>query len=390
MTVEFYDLAQRIYAQRSGHPVLRVAGALFVLDPQAIMLTATQTRGVVTASVAVADQPATQVSGMGVLRALAAAGARFDAPMRQLVVAGASDLTALVGLARAHSGSDDPASREAAAVVGWWADRAGYPGTSAVVDLCAHSRQRYITAAVPAAERSAEHWRSVFAVGEGTAGLWRWAQHLANGTPLTALNQVRADDEYSFKAAAQRHRDGADWAAPDRPPVAAMGLRRRCDTADLWESALLGDRLWRHRAVHTGHVTGGEMVSANRAGFTVRCERMDCRLREGNSVCGWYGGIDSYERSVTFIGEIADTSACQSALLLTVTGVRVESRPGIGQWVSLMPAPPNAPMVRSGQYHYRRLQFGTDSWIAKGKPPGLIRRDVPLDVLISAAEAEGE
>lgn len=192
MTVEFYDLAQRIYAQRSGHPVLRVAGALFVLDPQAIMLTATQTRGVVTASVAVADQPATQVSGMGVLRALAAAGARFDAPMRQLVVAGASDLTALVGLARAHSGSDDPASREAAAVVGWWADRAGYPGTSAVVDLCAHSRQRYITAAVPAAERSAEHWRSVFAVGEGTAGLWRWAQHLANGTPLTALNQVRA------------------------------------------------------------------------------------------------------------------------------------------------------------------------------------------------------
>ncbi len=357
MTVEFYDLAQRIYAQRSGHPVLRVAGALFVLDPQAIMVSATQTHGEVTASVAVADQPATEATGIGVLHALAAAGATFAAPMRQLVVAGATDLAALADLAHAHSGSNDPASREAAAVVGWWADRAGYPGTSAVIDLCAHSRQRYITASAPAAERSAAHWRSVFAVTEGPGGLWTWAQRLAKGAPLTALNQVRADDEYSFNAAAQRHRDGADWTVPDRPPVAAMGLRRRCDTADLWEAALLGDRLWRHRAVHTGHVTGGEIVSANRASFTVRCERMDCRLREGNSVCGWHGGIDSYERSVTFTGEIADTSACQGALLLTVTGVRVESRPGIGQWVSLMPAPPNTSMVHSGQYHYRRLQW---------------------------------
>jgi len=36
MTVEFYDLAQRLYAARMGRLVLRVAAALFSLRPDAI------------------------------------------------------------------------------------------------------------------------------------------------------------------------------------------------------------------------------------------------------------------------------------------------------------------------------------------------------------------
>ena len=53
-----------------------------------------------------------------------------------------------------------------------------------------------------------------------------------------------------------------------------------------------------------------------------------------------------------------------------------------------MPAPPHEPVVRTGQFHYQRLQFGTDSWIAAGKTPGLTQRDVPLDVLLAAAKRE--
>lgn len=40
MTVEFYDLAQRLYAARMGRLVLRVAAALFSLRPDAITVEA--------------------------------------------------------------------------------------------------------------------------------------------------------------------------------------------------------------------------------------------------------------------------------------------------------------------------------------------------------------
>ena len=40
MTVEFYDLAQRLYAAHVGHPVLRVAQPLFTLSPRAVLVEA--------------------------------------------------------------------------------------------------------------------------------------------------------------------------------------------------------------------------------------------------------------------------------------------------------------------------------------------------------------
>jgi hypothetical protein len=68
--------------------------------------------------------------------------------------------------------------------------------------------------------------------------------------------------------------------------------------------------------------------------------------------------------------------------------VPVAQRPNPGQWVTLMPAPPNERTVRMGRSRYRRLLFKGDSWIAAGKTPGVRRRDVPLDVLCAAAETE--
>ena len=36
MTVEFFDLARRLHADKTGQPVLQVAAALFTLTPAAI------------------------------------------------------------------------------------------------------------------------------------------------------------------------------------------------------------------------------------------------------------------------------------------------------------------------------------------------------------------
>ena len=387
MTVEFYDLAQRLAAEKAGKPVLRVAQALFTLTPAAVFVEAhTTEKGAIRATLTPPVGAPTTVTGGAILPALARAGAQMDPtqPPAQLVMADGATLAVLASVARTHHKDADPRVRAASAVIGWWVDRAGYPGTNAVINLLAHSRQRFITGAPPEAERHAAHWRSALAV----PGLRQWAQRVGAGVPLDALTPIQEDDAYTFTAACKRFDKGYSWTVPEPPPVAAMGLRARCDTADLWEAALLSDRLWRHRAVHTGHVTGGEVVATTKATFTVRCRRLDARLRSGSDVLGWSGGLDSYDRSTHFYGDVHEATAHKGALLLTVARVAAEQRPQTGQWVSLMPAPPNPRTVSMGRSKYRRLQFRADSWIASGKTPGLRRRDVPLDVLCAAAETE--
>jgi hypothetical protein len=393
VTVEFYDLAQRLHAAQHSGPVLTVAGSLFTVSPDAIYLQAAAAAGAGAAgTVTVRGQSGRAVTASGVraLRALAAAGARMDPfgqPV-QLVIPDGASLAVLAGIARTHATHPDEGVRAASAVVGWWVDRAGYPGTGAVVNLLTHSRQRYITGAVPGRERHASHWRQVFGVGDGIAGLVAWAARISRGEVIAALSVVAEDDAYTYTAAVQRFVKGRDWTVPEPPPVAAMGLRVRCDTADVWEAALLSDRLYRQRAVHTGHVTGGQVTAATRAFFTIACPRLDSRLRVGADVVGWVGGVDSYERATRFCGHIHAAHAQGGALVLTVAGIPVAVRPSFSDWVTLMPAPPNQSTVRMGRSRYRWLLFRGDSWIATGKTPGVRRRDVPLDVLCAAAETE--
>lgn len=388
MTVEFYDLAQRLYAARVGHPVLRVSGALFSLHPEAITVEARRDGDELIASVAVGGAAAIEArEPAAIMTALVAAGATFEADP-QLVVPGEASLRVLVRAARALHNSSDQAVKQAAAVVGWWAERADFPGTNAVVDVLAHTRQRFITGAPPSAERQQEHWRQAFGAGAGTPGLTRWAQAVSGGELHPEFDVLLDEDGYSKALAAKAFASGADWTLPDSPPVAAMGLRRRCNAAERWEAVLLADRLWRHRATHTGHVGGGTVVSTTGARFTIACERTDSRLRPGTAIIGWHNGIDDFDRTWPFHAEVDSTEAADGVLYLTIIGVRVDSRPAEGTWLSVMPAPPVPQRVKSSMWSYGRLQFGTDSWIASGKTPGLARRDVPLDVLIAAAESE--
>lgn len=395
MTVEFFDLARRLWAAQTGKPVLQVAARLFTLQPDAILVdTWRDGKGENRFSVGRAGGAVVSpTGGVGLLRTLAAAGAVMDPqglPV-QLVVADGAALQGLAQVARKAAQHDDDAVRGAAAVIGWWVDRAGYPGTDAVVDLLAHSRLRFITGSVPARERTAGYWRDeVFAAGPGAAGLAVWADRIGAGEELAMLEPIHEDDHYTYRAAVERFGRGQDWTRPEPPAVAAMGLRARCDAADLWEAALRSDRLWRHRGLHTGHVTGGEVVSVTNAWFTIRCPRLDCRLRPGSDVVAWINGIDCYGNAPLLYGDVTRAESHKGALLLTIARVPVKDRPAVGQWVSVMPAPPSARLVSQGRWRYRQLLFGGDSWIAVGRPPGLRRRPVPLDILCAAAETDPE
>lgn len=392
MTVEFFDLARRLYAAKTRKPVMQVAASLFTMGMNTIFVDAEKPEsGPASATIwRHGAAPTTVTGGVPVLRALAAAGAVMDPHgfTPQLVVQDGASLAVLENVARAAARHDDDAVRGASAVVGWWVDRSGYPGTNAVVDLLAHSRQRYITGAIPSREQEAKYWRGVFALGDGPAGTEAWASRIAKGDPLELAAIIRENDAYAYRAAAERFAQGWSWTGKEPAPIAAMGLRARCESADLWEAALRTDRLWRHRAVHTGHVTGGTVTSATRSTFTVACPRMGSRLRAGSDIVGWIGGVDSADRAVIFHGEIQSAEAHAGELHLTVARVQAANRPSIGHWVTLMPAPPNDRIVRMSRSRYRRLLFQGDSWIAAGKPPGVRRRDVPLDVLVAAAETD--
>lgn len=392
MTVEFFDLARRLYAAKTGKPVLQVAATLFSVSAEAVFVDARRDdKGKTTFTVLPFGGTPITSSGVSVLRSLALAGAMMDTrrPPAQLITTDDTVLAALEKIARSAARHDDERVRSASAMVGWWVDRAGYPGTNAVVNLLAHTRQRFITGAVPARERNATYWRKdVFGVADGIAGLPQWASKISGGPGLPMLAPIREDDFYSYRSACERFAKGWSWTHTEPAPIAAMGLRARCDTADLWEAALLSDRLWRHRAVHTGHVTGGEVVSSTRASFTISCPRMGSRLRSGSSVVGWSGGVDSYERATLFHGDVQTAEAHDGSLRLTIARVPADQRPSRSSWVTLMPAPPNDRIVRMGRARYRNLLFKGDSWIASGKVPGVRRREVPLDVLCAAAETE--
>ncbi|MBU8840166.1 MULTISPECIES: hypothetical protein [Mycobacteriaceae] len=390
MTVEFFDLAQRLYARQAGRPVLRMAQSLFTVAADAVCVDAHRDGDTVVATVCGSGSSSRTIrGGAAVLAALHTAGARFggDTPC-QLIIADPSTLAVLVGAARTLCGDGDPAVAEASAVVGWWQDRTGYPGTGAVVELLAHSRQRYITAGTPDDERTVAHWRRTLGIGSGVQGLGAWAAAVGVGERLASLEPVIEDDAYTYGMAGASFAKGGDWTKPDSAPGAALGLRRRCNAAELWESVLLEDRLWRHRGVHTGHVAGGVTVGRDSTRFMVACERMDSRLREGASVRGWINGVDSFDRAWPFVGEVTATEAVDGTLHLTVAGVRAEAQPRDGEWVTLMPAAPQPQRVNSALYSYRRLLMRSDSWIASGRTPSMSRRDVPLDVLIAAAERE--
>ncbi|MDP1346203.1 hypothetical protein, partial [Klebsiella pneumoniae] len=91
-------------------------------------------------------------------------------------------IPALVGLARTHAHHSYPNISGSAAMLGWWADRADHPGTTAVVNLPAASSARYVLGVVPEAQRSARVWRTWFQItDESVAGMHEWARAVGSG-----------------------------------------------------------------------------------------------------------------------------------------------------------------------------------------------------------------
>ena len=73
-------------------------------------------------------------------------------------------------------------------------------------------------------------------------GLLLILDRLTDAPPLPLLDAIATDDAWAWNGAQSDHADEWDWRRPDTLRRAAVGLRARCDAADLFASALLADR----------------------------------------------------------------------------------------------------------------------------------------------------
>jgi len=382
MSVEWFDLGLRLAARERGGPVERLRHAPVAPGAARVWVAASEGASGVQVRAAVPGGPVGRADGGECLDLLGALGVSIAAPEPvPLVVEDESTLPALVALARAS----DPASSRGvvAAHVGWWAERSDFPSGRAVLDVVQACRSRWVLGLAPSAERSLSVWAQ--GVEDERAPLML-AELVSAGSPLPLLAVLVEDELASWEYAQTAHAEGRDWRHPDGTGRAALGLRSRCDAADVYAAALLSDPLYRERAVHTGHVVIGRVVEASGRRIGVECARLDARLRPGSQVHGWVGGVAG--GSLTFGGEVLAASVNGGRLVLSVAVVG--ALPGHGDAVTLHDAPPNVGGQVSGRSRYRWHYAARRSWLTTGRAPVAARREVPLSVLVAGASDDGQ
>jgi hypothetical protein len=394
VSVALFDLGQRLRAATLARPVARstFAPVLPPIDPLAITVTGADDGALLCA----ADSTrVTTAAGSGVLWALAELGVSIGAELRTLVIPDRDTLSRLVELARAT----DPASPSAAtaAVVGWWSHRADHPGSGAVCDVTVACSARWVLGVPPEDERQVSVWRTWLGIADaGPRGLLELAALVSAGQTLPGLDIFTEDDQRSWEAFGARVSDpnsSWNWRMRDTRREAALGLATRCDAAELYESLRLGDPSVATRESFSGTVVSGIVtaVSAHTM-LEVTLDHLACRLRHDAAVEGFTG----YPRNVPtsngrgpwLHGRVAGTRVTtEERLVITIADAVVRPGPAYeGQRVTLRPRSVDPRQQRSGRQELHRRYAARRSWLSGGSAPSPRRRDVPLDVVVAAAE----
>jgi len=389
-----FDLGQRLRAATLTRPVARstFAPVLPPIDPLAITLAGA---GDATLLRAADSTGVSTGTGPGALSALAELGVSLSPEFRTLVVPDRDTLSRLVDLASAT----DPASPTAAsaAVVGWWSQRADHPGTGAVLNVTVACSARWVLGVPPDDERKMSTWRTWLGVtDDGPRGLLELAAVVSAGQTLPGLETFKEEDQRSwdsFTARVSDPKSSWDWRMRDSRREAALGLATRCDAAELYESLRLGDPLVATRESFSGTVVSGVVtfVSA-RTLIEVTLDHLACRLRDRADIEAFPG----YPRDVPAAdgrgpwlhGRVAGTRVTSDErLIVTIADAIVRPGPArVGQRVTLRPRSVDPRQQRSGRQELHRRYAARRSWLSGGSPPTPLRRDVPLDVVIAAAE----
>ena len=239
MTVEWFDLGQRLRAADTGHVVDRLRHAPVAVVPRPVAVRARMTGEQVTVTAATDQHPTATATGPAALDLLGTLGVTLTAATPATLV---TDTPATLALLHrlARTAAHDTDHDSVGAHIAWWRDRADFPGGRAVVDTLAACRLRWVTGTGPTAETHPGTWRHWLNLPDDAAsGLLAIHQRLTDRPAMQWLDALAEDDVWAYTAAQSEHSDGLDWRRPDSTSRAALGLRGRCDAADLYTAALL-------------------------------------------------------------------------------------------------------------------------------------------------------
>ena len=443
MSVEMFDLGRRLRAGAEGRPVWTCTTSLHPqpVDPVIVDVQGTGADVEFRLSRGGVER---RTGAQGVVEALAdlGVGLSLEVPPT-LVVASAAHLDALVDLARADQPSQ--ASTSASAVVGWWQARSEHPTSGAVVVLTRDLAQRMVLGTSPQAERDLDTWAAWLGITSTGVALLAELGAIARqgGVPKDAAGLPEADLR-SWRAAVERAGKGKDWRAVDTFAEAALGLRTRCDAADLAESLRLDDPAQALRATYTGDAVTGAVASCSEGTVTLVVPRAMSRLRTGAAVTGWRGAPDNISRRDLYlalsteinearalareleaVAKEHDTTANHQAAKQaraearalydrlrdmdsmvvssgTVAGARIRRdgmlelrlidvvcrpcAPQPGAVVTVRPARVVPSFQQNGRRTLRLSVHSSGNWLAGRGRPVAVRRAVPLAITIAAAD----
>lgn len=382
MTVELFDLAQRLHAQHTGEPAPRMVHAPVRrgTDPIAV---AYQPRGGRPGLRIVGRGKDAHVRPAGAIAVLSDLGIGPGAAPPTLVTAGSAALRTLA----AQRIEDADVNM----VVRWWERQAEFPVSASVVDVVRACARRWVCGTSPEHDHDPGVWLNWLQVrGTGAQALLDLYEKVAAGTPLPVLAVMAEGERYAWEDAVSRFGDGLPTVAPRS--AAALELRLRCDATDLLESGLMADPLIRARYVHYGDVVHGTLtpVPAQQKNKVERhvleSDRLESRLRPGQGVVGWIGRPDGDTSHAAFAATIESIGTRKGRLILNMRTSRVASQHA-GARVTVMPTP----VVPAVQAHGRRVAESLrrrGSWLTTRKPPPRGGRNVPMEVVWAAADAD--
>jgi hypothetical protein len=390
-SVELFDLGMRLRAAATGQCQPRLAHRVAVGEWPMV---AVRVQGKGSAAVVSVERPGQAVLH-GPLGCVLTSLVPDDTGPECLVVASRSQLRRLVGLAidEAEGGPHD----SAAARLGWWGQRAEHPGSAAVVVVADDCRQRWVTGAGPEAESDADTWAAWLgtAASRPTASLLATAGILRTGTMLATLGRRSRPDGEAVRGG-DEGREGDDarswdafvrspnarWRAWDSPRAAAIGLRSRSDAADFFARVLLDDPTWAVRARFEGRVVAATVDSMS--GVTVRlvAHQSACRHRPGSKIVlrRSAGAALTADLGTAAVGS-------DGRLVLDVETARnARSHLSVGERVEVVSPPVSLGSLVRGRTNLAS-RYALPAWTRdRGATAPDIRREVPLDVLVAAAD----
>lgn len=317
------------------------------------------------------------------LDALAALGATMTDPRRPLIVGTGRDLAILTALARAYPDAD------ASPVIGWWDERADFPGSDAVHIATDAARRRWALGVHPDRELEPATWAQWLGIeSTGPHLLLDLARLTASGHTLPGLLDASVLDTASWQRYVKRIGAGRPWWARDSRQDAALGLIARSHAVEWFDSIRLDDPLVALAASHDGTVVPGTVLTRTEDTAVIAADRPLSRLRVDTKITGWLGEPIHAGRTDALSGSIATANIDTNArLTITIEGIPKRSKAGQpGERVTLRPRRVDPHMQANARslaaLGYRR----GNNWIAGRGKPVTRRGNVPLDVIVAAAD----